>query len=194
MTRRGGRPVVVLFDAVGRIGRRSSPAVQESLALPPPRDLGLLAVALAGVSASGPIMAATAAPALAIAFWRNAFGAGLVTLTALRHARQFARLDRRAIGFAVVGGVFLALHFGTWVPSVKYTSVASATALVSTQAIFSAMIAAGRGYRLPRVAWIGMLLAILGTALIAGADFGVSTRALVGDGLAVAGGLFAAAY
>src|ERR1700712_2452998 len=103
MTRRGGRPVVVLFDAVGRIGRRSSPAVQESLALPPPRDLGLLAVALAGVSASGPIMAATAAPALAIAFWRNALGAGLTGCFSLANLRQFATVDRRAYAIAAVG-------------------------------------------------------------------------------------------
>ena len=60
---------------------------QESLVLPPARDLGLLALALAGVSASGPIMAATAAPALAIAFWRNALGAA-TTRRADRGARR----------------------------------------------------------------------------------------------------------
>jgi drug/metabolite transporter (DMT)-like permease len=167
---------------------------QQSMEVPPPRDLGLLAVAIVGVSASGPLMAAAAAPALAIAFWRNALGAGLTGLASLRTWREFATIERRTFGLAALGGAFLALHFGTWVPSVKYTSVASATALVATQAIFSAIIAAGRGHRLPRVAWIGMVLAIVGTAFVAGADFGVSTRALVGDGLAVAGGLFAAAY
>lgn len=167
---------------------------QESLELPPPRDLGLLAVALVGVSASGPLMAATAAPALAIAFWRNGLGAVLTGLVALRNRREFATIDRRTLSLAVVAGVFLALHFGTWVPSVKYTSVASATALVSTQAVFSALIAVACGRRLPRAAWWGMALAILGTALIAGADFGVSTRTLVGDGLAVIGGACAAAY
>src|ERR1700712_2768866 len=100
MTRRGGRPVVVLFDAVGRIGRMSTPAEQESLALPPPRDLGLLAVALTGVSASGPIMAATVAPALAIAFWRNALGAGLTGLVSLRNVGEFVAIERRAFVIA----------------------------------------------------------------------------------------------
>ena len=90
--------------------------------------------------------------------------------------------------------MFLALHFGTWVPSVKLTSVASATALVATQSIFTGLFAAVAGRRLPGTAWLGMLLAVVGTAFIAGADFGVSARALTGDGLAVLGGLFAAAY
>ena len=168
---------------------------QESLALPGARETAVLAVALAGVSASGPLMAATAAPALAIAFWRNAFGAGSTALlSGLRHRAEFAALSRRSWLVASVAGVFLALHFGTWVPSVKYTSVASATALVATQSVFTGVIAVLRGRRLPRAAWWGMALAVLGTALIAGADLGVSSRALTGDGLAVLGGLFAAAY
>ena len=176
---------------------------EESLAVPPPRDLALLAIAMAGVSGSGPIMAATAAPALAIAFWRNAFGAAFAGLSALavRWARRTrviagpaARVDRRTLATAGLGGIFLALHFATWVPSVKFTAVASATALVSTQAVFSALIAAARGRTLPRAAWFGMGVAILGTALIAGADFEVSLRALTGDALAIIGGVFAAAY
>jgi drug/metabolite transporter (DMT)-like permease len=168
---------------------------QESLALPPVRDAGLLAVALAGVSASGPIIAATAAPALAIAFWRNALGAGTTAaVSVLRDRAEYAGLDRRRLATACLAGLFLALHFGTWVPSVKLTTVASATALVSTQSIFTGLIAAASGRRLPRLAWLGMAIAVLGTASISGADFAVSGRALAGDGLAVLGGLFAAAY
>ena len=167
----------------------------ESLALPPVRDAGLLAVALAGVSASGPIMAATAAPALAIAFWRNALGAGTASvLSVLRARAEFAGLDRRGWTVATLAGLLLALHFGTWVPSVKLTAVASATALVSTQSIFTGLLAVLGGRRLPRLAWLGMTIAVLGTVLITGADLSVSGRALAGDGLAVLGGLFAAGY
>jgi drug/metabolite transporter (DMT)-like permease len=167
---------------------------EESLAIPPPREAILLAVALAGVSSSGPIMAATVAPALAIAFWRNALGALATGVFGLRDLRRFAGIDRRSGGVAVLAGCFLALHFGTWVPSVKYTSVASATALVATQSVFSALIAAASGRRLARASWIGLGLSVIGTALIAGADFGISLTALVGDLLALAGAVFAAAY
>jgi drug/metabolite transporter (DMT)-like permease len=182
-------------DPTARLGVVQPAAVEDSLALPPTRDLGLLVVALAGVSASGPVMAATAAPALAIAFWRNALGAGATAaVSGLRQRAAFAALDRRGWSVAVLAGLLLALHFGTWVPSVKYTSVASATGLVATQSLFTALIAVAGGRRFPAAAWSGMVLAFCGTLFIAGADLNVSTRAVTGDGLAVLGGLFAAGY
>jgi drug/metabolite transporter (DMT)-like permease len=178
-----------------RAGVRTGSAPAESLALPPAQEAGLLLIALAGVSASGPIMAATAAPALAIAFWRNALGsASTMLLTGPRLRATLLGPDRRGWAIAALAGVFLALHFGTWVPSVKFTSVASATGLVATQSIFTGLVAAATGRRLPRLAWLGMLLAFVGTLFIAGADFHISARAVAGDGLAVCGGLFAALY
>ena len=48
-----------------------SSTTRESLAVPRGVDAVLLVVALTGISFSGPLMAATAAPALAIAFWRT---------------------------------------------------------------------------------------------------------------------------
>ncbi|MDQ2750182.1 MAG: DMT family transporter [Actinomycetota bacterium] len=168
---------------------------RENLVAPPALDSVLLLVAIAGVSFSGPLMAATIAPALAIAFWRNAFGAGVTALVVgLRHRAEFRDLDRRAVAIAAAAGVALAAHFATWVPSVTMTTVASATALVSTQAIFVALIARWRGTDLPRPAWIGIIVATIGTALITGADVGISGRALAGDLLAVVGGLCAAVY
>ncbi len=157
---------------------------------PPPRDAVLLAVAVAGVSFSGPLMAATAAPALAIAFWRNAMGAGLAaSATVLR-----GDVRPRTWALAALAGVALALHFGTWVPSLTMTSVASATALVCAQPIFAGLIALALGRRLPRVAWVGIAVAAFGTALVAGADLSMSARALGGDLLALAGGFAAALY
>jgi drug/metabolite transporter (DMT)-like permease len=168
---------------------------RENLAAPPALDSALLLVAITGVSFSGPLMAATVAPALAIAFWRNAIGAGVTALVvAVRHRPEFRELDRRALALAAAAGVALAAHFATWVPSVTMTTVASATALVSTQAIFVALIARWGGSDLPRAAWIGIVVATVGTALITGADVGISGRALAGDVLAVIGGLCAAVY
>jgi len=163
---------------------------------PPPKvDSALLMVAVTGVSFSGPLMAATAAPALAIALWRNVLG-GLATLPVAlaRRGRESSALGWRALAVASLAGVALSAHFATWVPSVTMTSVASATALVATQAIFTALIAAQRGRRLPPTAWVGIVISTLGVLLVTGADIGLSGRALVGDLLAVLGGLFAAIY
>jgi drug/metabolite transporter (DMT)-like permease len=149
------------------------------------------------VSTSAPLIAATAAPALAIAFWRNAFATGLLLpWTAARRAsrRELLGLDRRERRFAVLAGLLLALHFATWVPSVTYTSVASSTALVATQPVWAALLVRARGGSLPRVAWAGIGTAVLGAAVLTGADLSVSPRHLVGDLLALVGGAFAAAY
>jgi drug/metabolite transporter (DMT)-like permease len=160
------------------------------------RDLGLIVVALLAVSTSGPLIAATAAvPAMAIAFWRNAFAAGVllpVTVATRRH--ELRGLDGRERRLALVAGLMLALHFGTWIPAISYTSVASATALVATQPVWAALIGTARGEHVERRVWLGIGVALAGALLLTGADLQVSGKALLGDGLALLGGVFAAAY
>ncbi len=162
---------------------------------PPGADVAVLTVAVLAVSTSGPLIAACAAPALAIAFWRNAMASGvLLPWALLRHRGELRRLDARECGLALLAGAALAGHFATWVPSLSYTSVASATALVATQPIWAALIARSRGHHIPVNAWGGILLAVLGAVLLSGVDFAADRRALVGDGLALVGGLLAAVY
>ena len=162
---------------------------------PPALDIGLLVIAVAAVSTSGPLIAAAAAPALAIAFWRNAMATGVLLPVAMVRSRdELFHLTRRERRLAVVAGGFLAAHFATWVPSLRYTSVASATALVATQPIWNALIARGMGQHVPRRAWVGIFIAVIGAAALTGADFSVSARALFGDMLALAGAALAAAY
>jgi drug/metabolite transporter (DMT)-like permease len=190
------------FAAVSRPPVRDDATVSElarpgHLAPPPPADAMLLVVAIVGVSTSAPLIAATAAPALAIAFWRNAMATGVLLpwSAASRTSRAELRgLRGRERRYALAAGVLLAAHFATWVPSVTYTSVASSTALVATQPVWAALLVRARGGSLPRVAWTGIGLAVLGAAVLTGADVDVSSRHLVGDLLALVGGAFAAAY
>ena len=158
-------------------------------------DVGVLAVALTAVSTSAPLMAACAAPALAIAFWRNAMASGLLVPWAwLRYRAELRTLNRQQWRLSLVAGAFLAAHFATWVPSLTFTSVASASALVATQPIWAAAIARLQGAHVPPRAWLGIAVAVGGAAMLTGVDFSLSGRALLGDGLALAGGMFAAAY
>jgi drug/metabolite transporter (DMT)-like permease len=161
-----------------------------------PRDLLLITVALLAVSTSGPIIASAAAvPALAIAFWRNAMAAGVLLPWTLERRRDELRgLTSRERRLALVAGIWLALHFGTWVPSLTWTSVASSTALVATQPVWAALIGRWRGDRVTRQAWLGIAVSLAGALLLTGADVSVSGEALLGDGLALLGGIFAAAY
>jgi len=110
-------------------------------------------------------------------------------------AREELRgLDGRERRLALLAGVFLAVHFATWVPSLTYTSVASATALVATQPVWAALISRAQGYDVGRRVWTGIAVAVAGAVLLTGADLQVSGRALLGDLLAVTGGIFAALY
>jgi drug/metabolite transporter (DMT)-like permease len=148
-----------------------------------------------GVSASGPLMAASVVPALSIAFWRNAMAAALLVPTAAATRRgELAALNRRQLRVLAVSSVALAAHFATWVMSLKMTSVASATALVGLMAGWVVLLSWWRGEVIHRLVLTGLVLSFAGVLLISGVDTGLSTRALIGDLLALAGGLFAAIY
>ncbi|MDQ1489488.1 MAG: hypothetical protein QOJ23_2002, partial [Actinomycetota bacterium] len=167
----------------------------EPVSRPPPGDLALIAVAVVAVSASAPLIREAQAPALAIAFWRNALAvAVLAPVCAVRRRSEIARLGRRPAGGALLAGAFLAAHFATWVPSLSFTTVASSVALVATQPVWAALLARARGNDVPTRAWVGIGMAVGGAVLLTGVDVALSGRALIGDLLALAGGALAAAY
>src|SRR5829696_5548731 len=129
----------------------------------PPQDLGLLATGVLCASASPPLIAATAAPALAIAFWRTGAAAVLLAPVAMvRDRRGIARVPARAVWLAVLAGAALAAHFGMFIPSLSYTTVASSTALVCSQAVWAALLGRLLGERLPRRAWVGTAVCLGG--------------------------------
>lgn len=155
----------------------------------------LLLVGVVGVSLSAPLTALLAAPALALGFWRTALGAAFfVPVAALRRRTEVSSLSAATLGRCALAGALLAGHFGTWIPSITLTSVSTATALVCTTPIWTAIAATIAGQRMPRVAWFGLGLAVVGTAIIAGVDLTVSRQALLGDALALIGGILAAGY
>ncbi|MER5559441.1 DMT family transporter [Streptomyces sp. NPDC048491] len=158
-------------------------------------DLVLLGVALASVSLSAPLIAATAAPALAVAFWRNALAVGALTPVAwFKYRARLRALTRREVGLTLGAGALLALHFGLWLPSLSMTSVASSTALCTTTPIWTTLALRLRGHRPPALVWSGTLAACVGVLLLTGVDLSLSSRALAGDALALGGGIAAAGY
>jgi drug/metabolite transporter (DMT)-like permease len=162
---------------------------------PPALDVGLLAVAVVAVSTSGPLIAAIAAPALAVAAWRSVLGAVATAPFAWRERRTRSyRPTQSQLRLMVVSGLLLGAHFATWVPSLRYTSVASSTALVATQPIWAALLAARAGVRIPRAAWAGIAVAFGGVLTLTGVDIAHDPATLLGDALALVGGMLAAAY
>ncbi|MEV8507423.1 DMT family transporter [Actinoplanes sp. NPDC051475] len=105
-----------------------------------------LVIAVLAVSSSAPLIAFAAAPALAVAFWRNGLAFAALTPISAGPRRAEVRTLRSRDGlYCVLAGVSLAAHFATWMPSVQLGSVATATALVATQPVWQGLIAAAAG-------------------------------------------------
>jgi drug/metabolite transporter (DMT)-like permease len=160
-----------------------------------PRQLALLAIGVAAVAFSSILIRLADAPALSIAFYRNAIAAAVVVPIAFaRHRGELRSLSGRDWCVAVLAGAFLAVHFALWVPSLEYTSVAASTVLVTTQPVWVAVIGRAVGERVSRRGLVGIAVSLLGAVVISGGDLGLSRRAAFGDALALLGAIAAAAY
>ncbi|MDF1733967.1 MAG: DMT family transporter [Minwuia sp.] len=157
--------------------------------------IGLLAVSHGVIF----IRLAGEAPALLIAFARVAIATavlapfGLLALPA--RAGLPAGALRRAVVASLLGGLFLALHFASWITSLERISIAESTILVSLTPVWVALIDGISGRGLPnRGLLLAILLCLTGTLVLA-ID---GAQRLDGDPLglllAVAGGLFMALY
>lgn len=177
------------------MSEREASVPGSGLSRPPAPDMARLGIAVVFISLSGPMIAATVAPALAIAFWRCLLGSGLTGIwVAIRRRRTLASLTRREMRLTALAGVFLGLHFATWIPSLTLTTVAASTALVATQPIWAALIARATGVRIDRRVWIGITISLMGVIVLTGVDLSVDPRHLLGDALALVGAVFSAAY
>src|SRR5881409_3422417 len=167
----------------------------------------VLIVAVLATSYAGPIVRFAAAPALAIAFWRLALvlpvTGGLAVLEGSREQGAGSSVTRQhllpaprsLLPLMALSGLLLALHFWSWIASLKFTTVASSVVLVSLKPVFAWGIAAVwlREHPGRSETW-GIVLAVLGASLIGLGDARLSVGALGGDALALAGALTGAGY
>ena len=155
--------------------------------------LALLA-AVVGISSSAPLVVAFTGEVISIAFWRTALGAIATAPFAWRHRSTLRALAPRDWALMALSGAFLGLHFATWIPSLRYTTIAASIAITATQVVWAALLAHLAGHRAPRREWLGIGTALLGVTVLTGIDFGLDPRSLIGDGLALAAAMLAAAY
>jgi drug/metabolite transporter (DMT)-like permease len=136
------------------------------------------------------------APALSTAAYRLAFASLPVGSWALlRHRGDLRALRRSDWWLLTAAGAALALHFASWIASLQLTSVASSVALVTTQPLWAALIAAAvLGERITRGTLVAILVASAGGALIGVRDLAAGGEALAGDALALLGAFCAAVY
>jgi len=112
------------------------------------------------------------APSLVIAAIRLTIATLILSPLALyRHRTELGNLSRRAWTLGIVSGIFLAIHFATWITSLEYPSVASSVVFVATGPLWVAILSPMLlNERLSRIAVIGLILALVGGTVIGLSD------------------------
>ncbi len=149
------------------------------------------------------------APSLVIAAYRLTIASLILTPFLFRQREKLRELSSAQYRLAFLSGLFLALHFGTWITSLEYTNVTSSVVLVQTTPLFVAALSPLLLGELPsRRTLSGLGLAFGGGLLIAFSDYCIfnnellcasaasdsRTNVLLGDLLALLGGAAGAAY
>ena len=169
---------------------------------------GILAVSTASIFIR---FAQQEASSLVIAAYRLTLATLFLLPIALRgHKQEILHINRRQAVLIVLSGVFLALHFASWISSLAFTTVATSVVLVTTTplwvGLFSPLIL---HERISKAVTVGLVVALAGGVLVGMSEScslsagglvcqSVSDifqgSALVGNLLALAGAVMAAAY
>ncbi|MGH7446411.1 MAG: DMT family transporter [Longimicrobiales bacterium] len=172
-----------------------SAVVQAPVDRPAVSPVAALVVAVLAISWAGPLVRFASAPALAIAAWRLLISVAFIAVVLVVRRTPLPNLSRRDWLLACTAGLFLALHFWSWIASIGMTTVSSSVVLVSTQPVFVALLSGALlGERATPWQWTGILIAVAGTIVIAWGDFGLGAQAVRGDALALAGAVFVSVY
>lgn len=138
-------------------------------------------------------------PSLIIAAFRLTAATILLTpFTLMRHAPALRGLTRRDWVLLATSGVFLALHFATWISSLEFTSVLISTVLVSTTPLWvSALEVMFLKARLNRWIILGIIECLIGgiaIALSGAPTTEAGSSPILGGTLALVGAMTVAVY
>ncbi len=152
-----------------------------------------LGIAIIAVSFSAIFIRFCGTPSLVIALYRQVFSA-LLLLPFVRAADENVLSTRDRILLAL-SGLFLALHFATWITGLQYTTVARATLFVDLQPVWAAILGAFLlKEKLSGLEITGVVLVTLGGAVTMGHELSGNDSTWKGDGLALLGGITGAGY
>ena len=156
-----------------------------------------LLIGVTAVSMSAIFARLANAPSSITAFYRLLFSFIIILpILLIRNLEELKKISKKDFLLSLVSGIALAAHYSLWFQSLKYTSVASSTVIVTLQPLFSIVA----GYfifkeRYTKLAILGFIIAIVGSVIIGWRDFQVSTTALIGDVLAfISAGLISANF
>jgi drug/metabolite transporter (DMT)-like permease len=156
----------------------------------------VLAIGLLAVSFAAILIKVCDAPPLVIASYRLALASVFFLATcAVRRFNPLTSFSRKELSLAGLAGLFLCLHFATWIASLKLTSVSSSVLFVTTSPIF---VTIGSVLflkeKVSRWLILGIIFTLSGAAVIATQNFGNEHDSIPGNLLALCGAVGAAGY
>ncbi len=155
----------------------------------------ILAIGIIAVSFSAIFIKWSDAPSSVIGMYRLLFTVLLMLPFIGKHILEIQSISLKHWLLLVLSGFFLGLHFLLWIASLKYTTVASSTILMTLQPVF-AMLGAYIVFRerTSLIAIVSIGIAMFGTGLIGWGDMEISSTAIFGDILSVLGTLAVAIH
>jgi drug/metabolite transporter (DMT)-like permease len=110
----------------------------------------------------------------------------------IKKVRSFSKKETMNL---IAVGVILALHFASWITSLRYTSVASSVIFVHIDPIFVAAVSHFfLKERVMKKTLIGIIVAFFGVTIIAYGDADIGKTNLYGDFLALIGAIMLGLY
>jgi drug/metabolite transporter (DMT)-like permease len=158
--------------------------------------MGFAVLALAFSSIFISKLERSAVPPLVIAFYRMAIATALLAPAAIAlKRREIAALARKDLALLLLGGFFLAVHFGAWITSLKYIPISTSVVLVNSHPLFVVLASyLFLGEKPHRRSLAGTAVGLVGMIVIAHDALGDVQLALKGDGLALLGALAVVGY
>lgn len=155
-----------------------------------------LGTGIAAVSTGAIFVRFADAHPVVIAAYRVGLAILIIAPVAWWKARdEIINLSRKDLALAGLSGFFLALHFITFISSLGYTSVANSVVLVNTNPLWVGLLTFFMTReRLKTASVAGIIIGVAGGAVIGADDFAAGGDALLGDVLALSGGVCAAFY
>lgn len=160
------------------------------------RTGSLLAIAAMLAFSTSPVLILWAAPlsAFEVTAGRLVVAAPVIWVLARLNRQRIlpARADLpRFAGF----GFITALHFVSYIAALNFTTIAHALAIVYTSPIFVTVFSAVfLKEPIPRRKWLGVVVTVIGIAILAGLEPRLDSRMIVGDLLALVSAVTYALY
>lgn len=155
-----------------------------------------LFIGVAAVSFAAVFIRLANAPPMVIATYRLVIAAVIMLpVASIKSFKDLGRLSKRDIFLVALSSLFLALHFGLWITSLSYTSIASSVVLVTSHPAFVAILS----YilwreRLSRLTVAGIVIALAGLVVVNYSGFSFNQESLSGNLLALLAAFAMGAY